>query len=178
MRIIVTNPGPKFTRNMAGLAERMARAIDTAANMVASMIEEACRIDIASSGKFGYRWIEGLHVKVDPYGNIGRQLTVNHDIPFFDIFESGGEIAGKPLMWIGLSGTDAEGVAPSEYRGGLFSIRRPNGLPLMFSIQDKRPRYFGVSSVNIPQKFHLNEAITTVMGDFQSVFDTAWKNTE
>lgn len=175
IRIIVSNPGPEFVKNMAGLGDRMDAAINTASNMAASMIQDSCRADIKSAGGFGSRWTDGLNVKVDPYGASGRQLTITHDIPYADIFETGGTITGRPLLWIGLSGTDAEGVPPSEYSGGLFSIRRPSGDPLLFSISDKLPKYFGISSVTIPQKFHFAEDVATVMGNFQSIFDIAWK---
>lgn len=175
MKIVINNPGPTVVKNMAGLGERMSRAIDAAANMIASMIEERCRINIASAGRFGWRWLDGLHVQVDPSGASGRMLTVVHDIPYADIFETGGTIVGKPLMWLGLSGTDAEDVPPKDYSGGLFSIRNPNGKPLLFGIQDHEPKYVGVTSVSIPPKFHLDDAVVEVMRDFQSVFDTAWQ---
>jgi hypothetical protein len=175
VRIIVSNPSAEFSSNIEGLADRLANAIDVAANMAASMIEDACKADIQAAGNFGSRWTDGLHVRVDPYGTGGRQLTVVHDIPYAEIFETGGDIQGNPLLWIGISGTDAEGVPPSEYGGGgLFSIRRPSGAPLLFSISDKLPKYFGTPSVSIPQKFHFAEDVMSVMGDFQSIFDTAW----
>ena len=178
MRIIITNPGPTVQSNMGRLQERMAKAIETAANMIASMIEEAGRANIAAAGRFGSRWTEGFHALVEPLGTLGRMITSFHDIPYADIFETGGTIQGKPLLWLGISGTDAEGVAPKDYSGQLFSIKHPNGHPLLMSRGDKKPKYFGIESVTIPKKFDLNNTIDSVLQDFQSVFDTAWKESE
>ena len=72
MRIIITNPGPTVQSNMGRLQERMAKAIETAANMIASMIEEAGRANIAAAGRFGSRWTEGFHALVEPLGTLGR----------------------------------------------------------------------------------------------------------
>ena len=173
MKIIITNPGPVVVANMTALGERMKKAIDTAANMIASMIQDTARDRIAAAGRFGSRWTEGLHVNVESSGAMGKMLTVFHDIPYADIFETGGIIVGNPLLWIGISGTDAEGVPAREY-GQLFSIKHPNGHPLLVGA-DRQPKYFGISSVNIPAKFGIGEAVDTILSDFQSVFDTAWQ---
>jgi hypothetical protein len=160
---------------MAGLQRRFRYAFTAAANMAAAMIEESGRIDIALAGNFGARWIEGLHVKAS--GTIGNmRISMYHDVPYAGIFETGGEIHGNPLLWIPLSFTDAKGIAASEYGSGLFRVdRRASGTPLLFSIADKKPKYFGVESVTIPQKFHLRDIQQSVMGNFRSIFDAAFK---
>lgn len=178
MKIIISNPGPIVVKNMEGLQDRMVKAVETAANMIASMIEEGARANIAGAGKFGSRWTDGFHVEVIPSGVIGQMLHVFHDIPYADIFETGGTIQGNPLLWIGLSGTDAEGVPPSAYGGQLFSMKHPNGHPLMGSKSDNLPKYFGIESVTITKKFDIAGVIDAVMQDFQSVFDTAWQASE
>lgn len=179
LRIKVTFPavGHKFKDQMAGLADRLKRAIDAAMNMAASMMLEAGQRDIAGAGKFGVSWVDGLRVVIEG-STPNMRMYFTHDISWAGIFETGGTILGRPLLWIPLSGTDAVGVRASAFGDGLFSAkypRRDGGPPLLFSMADKQPRYFGVSEVTIPRKFHLTEDVTSVMSNFKAIFDTAWK---
>jgi hypothetical protein len=169
---------PKFKQNLAGLKDRFDKAFSAAMNMAASMIKQRGDADIKGAGNFGSRWTEGLHVDVtDTRGRM--QIVLTHDIPYAGIFENGGQIAGNPMLWIPLSFSDAKGIPPSEYGGGLFSVtRRDGGAPLLFSIADKQPKYFGIESVTIPQKFHLGDIQKSVMGNFRQIFDTAFRASE
>jgi hypothetical protein len=146
--------------------------------MAASMIQEKARADIAASGNFGGDWVSGLQVRVEGAGLKNMRISMTHDKPEAEIFEKGGEIEGHPLLWIPLSGTDAQGVQASEYSGGLFSAHSREGTPLLFSISDKMPKYFGIESVTIPKKWHLAEVQKSVMANFRQIFDTAWKQTK
>lgn len=176
IRITPPNIGEIFKTQMAGLADRLNRAIDAAMNMAASMMLEKGRSDIASAGKFGASWTSGLRVNVDGAAP-NMKLYMTHDIPYAGIFETGGTIHGNPLLWIPLSGTDAAGVRASAFGDGLFSMKYPraDGRPLLFSMGDKRPRYFGIESVTIPKKFRLTEDVASVMSNFRAIFDDAWK---
>lgn len=172
MKLVTTKyAAPKFKQNLAGVADRFEAALTAAMNMARSMILEAGKADIASAGNFGGRWTEGLHVTLN-----NMRLSMTHDVSYADIFETGGVIQGKPLLWIGLSGTDAAGIRPSEY-GGLFSARPTvaGQTPLMFSITDKQPKYFGIESVTIPKIFHLNEIVQSVMANFRQIFDSQFR---
>lgn len=183
IKITITPPNlaEQWRGSMSELADRLGRALDAAMNMAAAMILDRGRADIASAGQFGQKWTDGLHMNIEgSMGNMRMHLT--HDIPWAGIFETGGTISGNPLLWIPLSGTDAAGVRASAFPGGLFSQRANSkrgggGRPLLFSISDKKPRYFGVESVTIPKKFQLTEDIVSVMSNFRSVFDDAWKAT-
>lgn len=180
IRIKITPPnfGAEFKRKLAGLADRYNKAITAAFNMAASMIEDRARADISSAGKFGASWTQGLHVNVEGAAP-NMKMSMTHDIPWAGIFEKGGTIHGSPLLWIPISGTDAVGVRASAFGGGLFSAgmnhKRLSGRPLLFSMADKKPRYFGIESITIPKKFHLTEDIRSVMSNFRAVFDAAWK---
>jgi len=167
---------PKFKQNLAGLRDRFEKALTASVNMAASMIKEQADADIAGAGNFGQRWTEGLHVDVsDTLGNM--RISVTHDIPYAGIFETGGVIKGNPFLWISISGTDAERTPASAYSGGLFSVnRKSGGPPLLFSISDKQPKYFGVESVTIPKKFHTGEIVKSVMGNFRQIFDSAFRS--
>lgn len=177
IRIVVSDPRGIIQRNTQTNVVRLQAALSAAANMAASMIEEGARDDIASAGNFGSRWTEGIHCRVDPLSDMTYQLTTYHDIPFADVFEEGATIIGHPLLWIPLSGTDAEGISASDYPGALVSGNK-NTKPLLFSVADKMPKYFGTESVTIPQKFHIGEVVTSVMSNFRQVFDDAWAQAE
>lgn len=153
----------------------MEAAISASLNMAASMIKEAADADIQSAGKFGDRWTRGLHVDVE--GSTGNmRISMYHDIDYAAVFEEGGTIHGNPLLWIGLSGTDAEGIPASQYPGGLFSAAHRDGkTPLLFSVSDKLPKYFGIASVTIPKLFHLSDAAKSVMGRFRDIFDREFR---
>lgn len=178
LRIKITPPniGAVFKTRMAGLAERLNRAITAAVNMAASMILDAARNDIAGAGNFGQRWTDGLKMQIEGAAP-NMRMYMTHEISWAGIFETGGTIQGSPLLWIPLSGTDAAGIRASAFGGGLFSAKYPrhSGPPLLFSIADKSPRYFGIEQVTIPKKFRLTEDITSVMANFRAIFDSAWK---
>jgi hypothetical protein len=174
-KITPQNVGDIWKSRMAGLQDRLYAALTAAANMAASLIQDKARADIASAGNFGARWTDGLEVTVEGAAP-NMILSMTHKIPWAGIFETGGTISGD-LLWIPLSGTDAAGIRASAFPGGLFSAKYPRqgGKPLLFSMQDKKPRYFGVESVTIPKKFQLTEDVTSVMANFRAIFDDAWK---
>ncbi len=168
--------GEKFDKNLSALRSKFEKALTATMNMAASMIDEEAVADINSAGNFGSdRWLGGLHVNVE--GAIGNmRISMHHDVPYFGIFETGGVIKGNPLLWIGLSGTNAEGIQAKDFPGGLFSVQPKGGKhPLLLSIADKQPKYFGIESVTIPKKFHLGEIQKSVMANFRQMFDQNFK---
>lgn len=167
--------GPKFGKNLAGLHDRFEKALTAAANMAASLMQERGRADIAASGNFGGDWVGGLHAKVEGAGLKNMRISMYHDKPEAEIFETGGTIEGNPLLWIPISGTDAEGTNVKEYGDQLFSATSRAGTPLLFSVTDKMPKYFGIESVTIPKKWHLAEIQKSVMANFRKLFEDAWK---
>lgn len=177
LRIIINAPeiGELLGTQFLAMAERINRTLTAAMNIAAGMILDKGKADIASAGNFGGRWTDGLKMNVEGSAP-NMRMYMTHEIPWAGIFETGGVIQGSPLLWIPLSGTDAQGIRASAF-GGLFSARYPrkSGPPLLFSIADKKPRYFGVSSVTIPKKFQLTDDIVSVMSNFKAVFDDAWE---
>lgn len=143
--------------------------------MAASMIKKAGDADIQAAGKFGQRWTAGLHVVVEG-GLKNMRISMYHDIDYAGIFETGGVIRGSPMLWIPLSFSTAKGIPAREFGGGLFTVNRTTGgPPLLFSMADKQPKYFGVESVTIPKKFHLAQVQKSVMANFRQIFDAAFK---
>jgi hypothetical protein len=176
IRIIVGDVTPQLRKVMEGLRDRAVKAIDASVRMAASMIQELAEADIASSGRFGSRWTDGLHVNV--LGAAPNMvISMTHDIPFANIFETGGTIHGNPLLWIPLSDTDAAYTRAGAFPDGLVGSKigsARGGRPLLFSVTDRQPKYFGVESVTISPKFHLNDDVNAVMSNYRSIFADAW----
>lgn len=171
---IVFKVKPPFQTTLAGVQDRFDTAIIAAANMTAAMMQEQGRQDIASSGRFGSRWQEALNVTVEGDGAKNMRIVMSHDMPGAQIFETGGQIQGKPLLWIGLSGTSAEGIPASEYQGNLVSAAH-SSRPLLLDANTREPRYFGISSVMIPKKFHLHDVALRAMQSFRDNFNSEFK---
>lgn len=150
--------------------ERYQAALKTALNMAASFIQTETLADIRSAGKFGASYTQGLKVTVD---NMSINTMLNGKGAA--LFETGGVVQGNPLLWLPLSGTDAEGTRAADYPGGLFSVKRPSGVPLLFSISDRKPKYFGIASVTVPKKFHIEEIQLAAMANFKDYFAQALK---
>jgi hypothetical protein len=147
----------KVTKNINATIAQVNTAVTAALNMCRSMIEEQARSVISSSGKFGGRWTDGLHVTLD-----NMRISMSHDIPYADIFETGGTITGSPLLWLPIGDGPAEGDT-------LVSARNAKK-PMMLSITDKSPKLFGTASVTIPKKWDLNGVVQNVMQNFADYF--------
>ncbi len=155
--------GPKFQFGMKRHSERVGRAAAKTMLQVGQEILKRGRAQMASAGRFGSsRWQQGLKAKTqaNPAGVGILETSISHDQKAkFWIFEKGGVIKGRPLLWIPLSfAKDAQGIRAKNFPGGLFRVdRKSGGAPLLLSIQDQRPKYFGKESVRIPKKFRIRE---------------------
>ncbi len=169
MQISFTVKADAFKKGIDETRDRFDQAFATSLNMVASMMRDEVKADIAGAGNFGSQYTDGLSVTVD-----GTKITTKLDTPGAGLFETGGTIHGKPLLWLPISGTDAVGVQASDYGSKLFSVnRKAGGVPLLFAIKDHAPKYFGVPSVTIPKKFHIAEIEQRVMAGFKEIFEHA-----
>ena len=156
-----------FKKGIDETRDRFDQAIAVSKNMIASMMKSAVEADIAGAGNFSSRY--EVNVKVE-----GDTITTEIDGPGAAIFATGGTVEGHPLLWLPISGTDAEGIRAGDYGNQLFSVnRKTGGPPLLFSIADRAPKYFGVPSVTIPKKFHIAEIQEDVMSDFKEIFEGA-----
>ena len=152
--------GPKFKAAATKNKSLLARSITAAARDVAEYILVKGRANMRAAGDFdSARWQLGLHADVTPkFGAITNpRIVVYHDVKYFNIFEYGGIIRGKPMLWIPLSYTGLT-MRAREYgrRYGLFRVdRKKDGLPLLISIRDGKPKYFGKKQVRMPRKFRI-----------------------
>jgi hypothetical protein len=173
--------GPMFARSVAREGARVRAAARGAAQDAAYDLEIRGRSDITQAGNFGSRWLDGFHVDVSEGGGSIR-INAHEDVPYWRVFQFGATIAGKPMLWIPLSDTDAKGVFARDYPGGLFHVtRKSDGLELLGSKAaaadgDKRPmRYFGKESVTIPKKFHLIEIAQDVARKLRAYYLARFK---
>ena len=84
-------------------------------------------------------------------------VTVKHSIPFAEIFEEGGGVKGRPLLWIPISTEkDAVGIRARKFNLPLFQITSKRCTPLLITPKGK-PKYFGVRSVTEPKLFHIRQ---------------------
>jgi hypothetical protein len=161
--------GPKFKRNRTRDGEIvLAAARETAKTAQAELLARGRR-DISSAGRFGRRWTEGLTAPITEGG--GRiVLNLSHAVPYFMVFQRGKVIRGRPLLWIPLSFSNAQGIRARDYPGGLFRVNRAGKAPLLFSMRTKRPVYFGKTKVTIPKKFHVLEIGRDVARKFKEFY--------
>ena len=164
--------GQVFERSVFRQGARVRRAVRAAAFDASEEIREQVASDIAGAGNFGSRWTRGLNISITEGGGNVR-MAFSHNVPYFNVFQEGRVIEGKPLLWIPLSfAEDAKGVYARNYPGGLFYVdRRKSGkAPLLLSKRTKEPVYFGKESVTIPKKFHVIEIIKAVSKKLPALF--------
>jgi hypothetical protein len=159
----------EFKKGLDETRDRYGQAMAVSRNMIASMMQTQVAADVAGAGKYDTRAVSTL---VE-----GDTITTTIDVPGADLLESGGTIYGHPLLWIPFSGTDAEGIQASSYGDKLFSVNRlTGGVPMLFSIKDRAPKYFGVPNVNVPKKFHVADIQQRVMASLKDIFESALGN--
>ena len=84
----------------------VAKAATLAMRDTADTAKELGRASIAAGG-LGSRWQKALRAEVYPRGrfSVNAAAFIYHKIKYANIFERGGTIRGKPLLWLPLSGT-------------------------------------------------------------------------
>lgn len=166
--------GAKFDRATQRFGMRVRNGVRLAGRTASREILLRSALDIRSAGNFGSRWTDSLHADVTEGGGSIR-IAVWSEIPYFSIHETGGIIHGRPLLWIPLSFAGVpKGLWARDYPGGLFRVDRiSGGAPLLLSITDKQPKYFGKESVTLPKRFHIREIIRQVAGEMKDYYHDA-----
>lgn len=163
----------QLERKLSFIYGNMRKAMLLAANEIADNIKYRINKDIKSAGNFGPRWQNSFKVTVNRKF-FGANIDITSNNRIFTFFTKGGVIYGKPLLWLPLSGTGVT-VPPSRYPERLFSGKSRNGTPLLFSAKTKKPIYFGVSVVYIPQKFHVNKIVREEANKFSIIYKQKFK---
>lgn len=103
LRIFAEAARGQFDDAMEEAAGDLKRTAMATAAKAASILQAGARADIAGAG-FGRRWQGATKAKVYPESAISLTPTIHvyNAIPFSGIFETGGDILGKPMLWLPL----------------------------------------------------------------------------
>lgn len=163
--------GAQFKAAQLRTFGRVQNAALQTARDAAAEIKKRGDVDITGAGKFGKRWTSSFHSDVITKGG---NITIKtfSTIFYFGVFEFGATIFGKPLLWIPLPfAADAQGIMARNFPGGLFRVdRKRGGAPLLLSVRDGQPKYFGKARVRIPQKFHIRAICRDVAKKMKSTY--------
>lgn len=96
----------KWDEQVQQMYEPMATAGTAAIDEVEDIVKSESRQDIGAAG-FGKRWQNTFRSQRFPRRGVSLNAAAFfwHKIPFAGIFETGGTITGKPLLWVPLEGT-------------------------------------------------------------------------
>jgi hypothetical protein len=177
MKFKANNAGAAWAASIEGAQKPIARAAKLAMTAAGKQAQADGRRSIASAG-FSRKWQKSLHYQVYPKRKdaISPSALIYSPIRYSGIFEHGGTISGKPLLWLPLKSVPRPGGNPipvgkySQITGyKLISIRTSGKLPLLGArivdrvegqrqIKKTVPLYFGQPKSQIPRKFRIKEA--------------------
>lgn len=132
-------PRGKYAKDVRDFEQPIARAVTKVFRTAAKEIEREGRQRIAAGG-LSRRFISGFRVFAFPRRQFSMRPEIKgtHRIGFINIFETGGTIHGRPLLWIPLKSAPAKiggkRITPRLYIsqvGPLISIQRPGKPPLL-----------------------------------------------
>lgn len=164
---------------------KQAKALTAAMRQVGQIAAVRSRAALASAG-FGGRWqqsVRGVTYPKTPRVSLSPVSVLSLGVKYAAIFERGGDIVGRPLLWLPLATLPVR-MTPAQYVasvGPLTSINRPGHPPLLagkvrMSATSTRPTlaqlrrgakgrggpvraiplFVGVPRVRIPQKYDLH----------------------
>jgi len=134
------------------------RSSDKTAVQISQTIKKFGDADIRRAGKFGVRWTNAFAVNpVSRKDTNTIRMGFTSAIPYALIFEYGGIVKGRPLLWIPLPWNPDQESGPREHSGELFFVARPGKNPLLLDAQSSVPLFVGVPSVTIRPRFHLRQ---------------------
>jgi hypothetical protein len=151
---------------------RVAQAARRSMEEAGKRIVEAGKEDMLAGGNFGSpRWQTSLTAPILPQGVETSNLTlsVRHQVHFWRIFEYGGKILGRPLLWIPLPWNPAK-VRARDFPGKLFRVNRRGKNPLLMTGKPAQAMYVGVKSVFLRRRFHLRPIIRRVAKTMPALF--------
>lgn len=179
--------------------EPVAIAATNAINVIRADFEREARQNIAQAG-FSRRWQRGYRVRKLPKGRkpaIDVAALGRHSIFYANIFERGGVIHGKPLLWLPLPTTPKkigrEKISPRVYAariGPLQYVSRPGKAPLLLAKKGGRgkttlaslrrgaaggasvsvPLFVGLKQVTIPSKFDISSVAERVAATLSEIY--------
>lgn len=164
-----------FTKDVR---DQLARAVTQMMNRAGDQLKDEARASIAAGG-FGKQWQNAFRVNVYPLGKDSMSAAIYgwHNIHFSEIFETGGTVRGKPLLWLPLPTVPKRGKRPpppSRIGVKLQSVNVPGKPPMLVGKlkgKERAPLYVGVPSVSISKKFDIRGVAERVSNSLPSIFD-------
>lgn len=170
--------GPKLQVRAKKFNERQIKAIQSSAQRAKEEIETQGRANIAAGGNFSSpRWQDGFQAKISFQSRTDLTIRTTHAVSYWHVFENGAVIRGNPMLWIPLSGSNADvrKVRARDYGAPLFRVDRKNGgAPLLHD--GNAPQYFGKESVTIPKKWNLRDIVRNVARQMSKFYRQAMKD--
>jgi len=159
------------------MKEAMAPVQDAATAAVKEAAETAVQqgqADIATSGRFGSKWVKGLKYKFyrsDPRNpKVTAAALVYHKNPITGVFEYGATIQGKPILWLPIEDNAGGVTTPKRYkRGKLVSVNVRNKPPMLFDKTRRVPVFVGVPQSSLEKRWHIMaivERAASRLGEF------------
>lgn len=180
-RIVYTFPKGEVERAMDGKAKVVASAATKAMREVVDLAVTGARSNISSAG-FRGDWVTGMRGFVVPKSGVSLSPVgiIFHKKGFASIFEHGGTIQGKPLLWLPIEKNlgalkGSARLTPKKFiaQGGrLRSVRDAKGRPLLVARNaagKSVPVFFGIPAVSLRRRFNIVAIIKRAaaqIGDF------------
>src|SRR3974390_76044 len=178
----------KLKQNMDKAGQMVRTAMRQAATDASMEIMFRGAEDIAEAGNFGDRWKEALTTETTETQRTIRVETFMRGQPpisHWRVFAFRATITPKTAkyLWLPFRGARGVDVWPRAYAGDLFFATSRKGTPLAGDkaamaeahTEDEKNRawrYFGLSQVTIPQKFHLRKIIADVARELRVYYQS------
>lgn len=164
------------------LGADLAKAATSAVADVGQLALQAVRADAAAGG-LTRKWQSAFRLSVFPQGDVSLEAAavVRSAIPYAAIFETGGHIAGNPLLFLPLEanlpvrsgGRRWSPRAFAQSFGELHSVANRAGNPLLVGRgRDGRtvPVFVGVPAVTVPKRLHFYAAVARAAAQLDGLF--------
>lgn len=184
--------------------QAMAKAATAAVTQATADAKIAGRASIQAAG-FSAKWQNALQAKVYPESGVSLNAAgiVYHKISYAGIFQEGGTIAGRPLLWLPIEANLPGGQkwTPAKFVqqvGPLRSVRNAGGRPLLVgqvgigstgavlprqrgrsarqSRSSWRPVFVGIDVVEIAKRFNVTEAVEAANARLPGYYEANLKN--
>jgi len=141
---------------------------------LANAMQASCRSNISGAGKFSGQWVDGLTASIAKGASESYEIRVEHLLgAMVRPHVYGATIVGKPMLWIPLEfAPEAKNIRAREYPARLFRVDRKKGPPpLLFSVQDRQPKYFGREQVTVPARWNIAGTCRAIVDKAQDIFN-------
>lgn len=156
-----------FRKALSTNLDQMAKALTGAMGETALAAKHAARANITGAG-FSPRVANAMRANTYPASgsSLSPAALVFNKISYSQIFQTGGDIAGHPLLWLPIEANLPGGTVkwtPARYIrqfGPLVSVNLPGRRPMLFAKGKRGPPLFvGISQVTLRKRLNVDEAV-------------------